>query len=217
MTEIEADVGLRERKKMLRRLALHEAAVDLFERQGYDKTTVAQIAASAGVSPRTYFSYFPTKEAALFAPFDDAITVIERELALRPADGDALSLLRKQVMKMLANGGPLGPRASGVLDELTAKHDHIAGYALRYLDRVGQALSHALREELGSAEDDALPDIASAAALAALAASVPMGHGSPHQGTCAVRPDAATLEGVQLALDRAIAFARAGIAATLSK
>lgn len=214
MTGIEADGGLRERKKAQRRMALHNAAVELFERQGYDETTVAQIAASAGVSPRTYFSYFPTKEAALFAPLEDAISGLEVALSTPPAEGDVLSFLRERVMEMSAHGGPLGPNASQVLDTLAADHDHIVGHALRYLDRIGQALSQALRTEMGSAHDDALPDIASAAAIAALAASMPVGHDFPHKGTRVSRPSATSVEDIQRDLDRAIAFTRAGLAAT---
>ncbi|WP_062211010.1 TetR/AcrR family transcriptional regulator [Demequina oxidasica] len=213
MTVTDIDGGLRERKKAQRRLALHEAAVELFEKNGYDATTVAQIAASAGVSPRTYFSYFPTKEAALFAPLDDAISSLEEALATPPAEGDVLSFLREQVMEMSAHGGPLGPHASRVLDALAAEHDHIVGHALRYLDRIGQALSRALRTELGSADDDALPDIASAAAIAALAASMPVGHDFPHKGTRPSRPSATSVEEIQRDLDRAIEFTRAGLAA----
>lgn len=48
------------------RNALLEAALDLFSANGYDDTTTDQIAEGAGVSPRTFFRYFPTKESVLF-------------------------------------------------------------------------------------------------------------------------------------------------------
>lgn len=61
--------------------ALIEHGLDLFERQGYDRTTVSQIARAAGVTEMTFFRYFPAKEHLLLDdPYDPVLTAaIARE------------------------------------------------------------------------------------------------------------------------------------------
>lgn len=54
--------GLRERKKIETLHRMQEEAMRLFEEQGYEATTIEQIAEAAGVSPSTFYRYFPTKE-----------------------------------------------------------------------------------------------------------------------------------------------------------
>ncbi|MFI9590781.1 TetR/AcrR family transcriptional regulator [Nonomuraea sp. NPDC052265] len=79
-------VGLRERKKQRTRRALIEAALRLFGEKGYEETTLAEIAAAADISTRTFFSYFASKEDVLFY---DSEHQIERALAFlsAPAPG----------------------------------------------------------------------------------------------------------------------------------
>jgi len=62
---MEKNLSRRERKKRETRQRLVEAALRLFREQGYDGTTVGQIAGAAGVAKGTFFNYFETKEAIL--------------------------------------------------------------------------------------------------------------------------------------------------------
>jgi AcrR family transcriptional regulator len=68
------------------RLALVEAALNLFSANGYDETTTDQIAESAGVSPRTFFRYFPTKESVLFFGEYDFIDAVSGVYLAQPEE-----------------------------------------------------------------------------------------------------------------------------------
>ncbi|EMF23360.1 transcriptional regulator [Streptomyces gancidicus BKS 13-15] len=57
---------LRERKKLAAWRAISETALRLFEEQGFEATTIEQIAAAANVSRATFFNYFASKEAVVF-------------------------------------------------------------------------------------------------------------------------------------------------------
>jgi AcrR family transcriptional regulator len=78
--------GLRERKKLRTRATLIEAAAELCLRQGFDNTTVEQIAAAADVAPRTFSRYFATKDSVIAAIADDLDAHIADALEHQPTD-----------------------------------------------------------------------------------------------------------------------------------
>lgn len=80
-----ARLGLRERKKARTRDQIREHALRLFLEQGYEATTIQQIAEAADVSPSTLFRYFPTK-ARLVLPFDLPALVRDAFEARAPDD-----------------------------------------------------------------------------------------------------------------------------------
>src|SRR4029453_2413392 len=85
---------LRDRKRARTRQALVEAATALFERNGYDETTVADIADAAEIGTRTFFSYFATKEELLFPESDARVRAAVEAIEHRgPDDGPAEVLL----------------------------------------------------------------------------------------------------------------------------
>jgi AcrR family transcriptional regulator len=105
--------SLRERKRVRTRQALIDAAADLFEQRGYDGTTIADIAAAAGVSTRTFFSYFASKDDVLFPDADArvraALTAIDER---RPDEGPTEILVR--ALSELGDAGDdlVGPMAA---------------------------------------------------------------------------------------------------------
>jgi AcrR family transcriptional regulator len=96
----ESALGLRERKKQRTRATLIDAAVELCEKQGFERTTVDQIAAIADVSPRTFSRYFATKDAIALALIDEAIDLAAAELARQPIDVNHFEALRRSYVAM---------------------------------------------------------------------------------------------------------------------
>ena len=103
--------GLRERKKLRTRSMLIDAAVELCDKQGFDKTTVDQIAAVADVSPRTFSRYFATKDAVILALIDDMVDAIAVQLKRQPPHlGELEALLNAHIdmVKATASAAPDG-------------------------------------------------------------------------------------------------------------
>ncbi|MCY0948693.1 TetR family transcriptional regulator [Streptomyces sp. H27-S2] len=90
--------GLRERKKRRTRDALLRAALLLFIAQGYEQTTVDEIADAVDVSQRTFFRYFANKEEAVFAVQDLVESHFVAELRARPATEGPLRAMRAAVL-----------------------------------------------------------------------------------------------------------------------
>ncbi|GAA4203001.1 TetR/AcrR family transcriptional regulator [Actinocatenispora rupis] len=97
------DDSLRERKKRQTRQALAAAALRLFTEQGYERTTVAQIAAAADVSVRTLFNHFPTKDDVLFGNDEHAAEIPVRVIAGRRPRESVSALLVRAYEEMLAD------------------------------------------------------------------------------------------------------------------
>ena len=89
-----AGVGLRERKKLQRRRQIEAAALELFARDGFDATTVETIAAACEIAPRTFFSYFATKDDLVLADYTDRLRRILDAFAARPANEPAWEALQ---------------------------------------------------------------------------------------------------------------------------
>ncbi|TLQ47553.1 TetR/AcrR family transcriptional regulator [Streptomyces marianii] len=92
--------GLRARKKARTRSTLQEEALRLFLSQGYENTTVDQIARAAGVSSMTFFRHFPTKESVVES--DDYDPLIVLLIQRRPAREHPLDALRHALAEGLA-------------------------------------------------------------------------------------------------------------------
>src|ERR1700732_4400573 len=72
--------GLRERKKRLMRQQLTDAATEMFMERGFDGFRVADVAEACGVSEKTFFNYFPTKESLVLDRLDASIASLRTAL-----------------------------------------------------------------------------------------------------------------------------------------
>jgi AcrR family transcriptional regulator len=91
--------GLRERKKAKTRAAIQAAALELFERQGYQASTVEQIAELAEVSQSTFFRYFPTKEDVVLHDRYDPLLLAE--FRAQPPELGPIAALRRTLGSVL--------------------------------------------------------------------------------------------------------------------
>jgi AcrR family transcriptional regulator len=106
-------MSLRERKRTRTRQALIDAAADLFERHGYERTTIADIAAAADVSTRTFFSYFASKEDVLFPDADARVKAALTAIDDRGPGERPTEILLRALNELGDAGGDLvGPMAA---------------------------------------------------------------------------------------------------------
>ncbi|MEW1791762.1 MULTISPECIES: TetR/AcrR family transcriptional regulator [Streptomyces] len=94
--------GRREQNKQKTRQAIEEAAARLFDEHGYADTTVSAIAQAAGVGERTFFRYFPTKEALVVGQVRDLIPRLAQLLRERPAAEPPYEAMRNAVLELAA-------------------------------------------------------------------------------------------------------------------
>ena len=86
-------MGLRETKKAQTRQAIAEAAMGLFVTQGFDRVTVAEVAQAAGVSEKTVFNYFPTKEDIFFDEVPERLEALTDAVRARGSDQSLLDAM----------------------------------------------------------------------------------------------------------------------------
>ncbi|MGN9809348.1 TetR/AcrR family transcriptional regulator [Micromonospora sp. BQ11] len=159
--------GIRERKKTRTRHALHQAALRLFTERGYPATTIAEIAAAADVSPRTFFTYFDSKEALLFEHLEPLFVRLEQRLATRPTGGSALEETRAWLVDDLL-AAPIDEDADRLLDQLSEEIPAVAAHGTTVMARIERSLAAALAVDLGERPQDPTPHMVASAAVAAL-------------------------------------------------
>jgi AcrR family transcriptional regulator len=164
--------GLRERKKLATRLALHEAALRLVAERGLDGVSVDDVAARADVSPRTFFNYFSSKDDAVLG-LDPGLAQRQAEaLRARPASESALAALRAvtrdQAAEMAAESD-LWPLRLTVIEA----HPVLVGRLAAAFGESERVLATALAERTGTqADTDLYPMLLAGVGAAAMRSSL---------------------------------------------
>jgi AcrR family transcriptional regulator len=144
-------VGLRQVKKAATRQQIADTAMRLFVTRGFDHVTVAEIAGEAGVSEKTVFNYFPSKEDLFFDEVPDRLRALATAIHERPEGESVLAALRRlqlaQVSRLTSPGFVQFARTLEDAPELVAKEVDV-------MARFSQVLAEALRAE-GLDERDA--------------------------------------------------------------
>ena len=167
--------GLRERKKQQTREAIHRAAMKLFAERGFEATTIADIAEAADIAPRTFFSYFTSKEEAVFANFEPAMASFDRAMRERPAGTTALEALRTWLIGA-ARDYVGGPRSMALEARLIRESPAVAACDMQKMRQFERRLGEAVADDLEEPPDALRPRLVTAAAVAALQASQDRAH-----------------------------------------
>lgn len=165
-----------QRRQMRQELAA--AAMDLFANQGYEETTVDQIAAEAGVARRTFFRYFRSKEEAIFPDHDDTLVRVADLLASAEPDEHPLDVVCrgiKEVLRMYASTPGVSVARYQLIRQVPALREREIAVVARYerlftrylLGRFDAAEQIPQGWHHGGDDDSMLAEVSAAAVVAA--------------------------------------------------
>jgi AcrR family transcriptional regulator len=205
--------GLRERKKRAMRRQLSDTAARMFLERGFDAVRVADVGEACGVSEKTVFNYFPSKEALLLDRLeatadalrthlpDPALTPVEAMLTVLDGERDGLA-------QGLAAGGDHALAQYRKFGDLIRNTPSLRAYQSDIADRFVDIAAEALANRTGLRPDDPEPQLAAATLLGlwrvqfrALRTHVRPGHPLPE-----------AIEAVSREVRRAARLAEAGLA-----
>ena len=86
------------RRRITSRAELEQVAFDLFDRQGFERTTIDDIAGAAGIGRRTFFRYFPSKNDVAWGDFDAELARMRRRLNAAPTGAPLMDAIRQAVV-----------------------------------------------------------------------------------------------------------------------
>lgn len=157
--------GLRARKRADTHARIHQAALALFARQGFEATTLDDIARGAGVSRRTLFHYFGSKEDIVLSTKAGLAELIEAAILRRPADEPLLAMAEHALTDMAQDfQGPEARALARLIHDTPALR---AGDHAKY-EAIEQRMAAAMAARKGLSADDLQARVVATAAVGVL-------------------------------------------------
>jgi AcrR family transcriptional regulator len=164
-------LNLRERNKARARAEIADAALRLFFDRGFEGVTIEEIVSAAGVSRRTFFRYFETKEDALLADYPELNARLSKALDATEPD-NAMGAIRAGLHGMadwyIERSEAVLARSNVIRDTST----NVAGRNLEFLTQWEGGVAHAVANQVGAGAGDLLPRAAAAMIVGAFRAAL---------------------------------------------
>ena len=136
--------GWRERKRQQTRERIAQTGLGMFVEKGFEETTLDAIAEAAGIARRTFFHYFDSKEALLFAYEGKADQGVRTALARMPGDMPPFEAMREALMAMVSE---FGSDEARTLNKLLRSTEALRARKQINYERQEQSLLSALRQK----------------------------------------------------------------------
>ncbi len=151
-------------KKVTSRSELEQVAFDLFERQGFERTTVDDIALAAGIGRRTFFRYFRSKNDVPWGDFDGELARMRRRLSAAPSGEPLMGSIRQAIVdfnRVAPDQVPAHRRRM----ELILRVPALQAYSTLRYAAWRQVIADFVAERTGQAADALLPQAVAYAML----------------------------------------------------
>jgi AcrR family transcriptional regulator len=157
----------RERKKQRTREQIVERAMALFDERGFEHVTIAEIAAAADIAPRTFFSYFPSKEDVVFHDFDVIFDSIKQRIDERPDGESTMDALRAFVVGIVQQMDHQDP-AEQCRRRVISSSPSLQQHDRELVGRIEHVIADGLARDLGVEPGSLRARVVAAAAAAGL-------------------------------------------------
>lgn len=155
-------MGLREMKKQQTRQNISDQATRLFLRHGFDRVTIADVAAAAQVAKMTVTNYFPRKEDLALDLHEEFVGLLARTVACRAPGESALAALRRAFLDAAHRHDPVVGFCDPDFARMITESPALVSRLREFHEEREDALAAVLAAETAAAPDDPLPRLVAA-------------------------------------------------------